>query len=266
MVRGLTKFSQHFVGLEDCFILIGGTACELWMGSQGLDFRATKDLDIVLVVEALTPEFFERFWAFIRAGAYRSHEQSERRPNFYRFTNPQDQTYPVMIELLTHNALDLPADMHLTPIPVDDDVSSLSAILLDEAYYQYVIESRIAIDEIPTIPAHCLIPLKARAYLDLSARKQAGDTTVNERHIKKHRNDIFRLYPTMAPADRYPLPKPLQTDLQQFLDQLPPDSSDWSAIRNAVGGNTLPTPDEIIQQLIDIFGLSIERSDEGKQQ
>jgi len=262
VVRGLYKFSQHFVGLEDCFILIGGTACELWMSSQGLDFRATKDLDVVLVVEALRPEFFERFWTFIRAGAYRSHEQSETRPNFYRFTNPQDLAYPIMIELLTHNVLDLPTDVHLTPIPVVDDVSSLSAILLDEAYYQYVIQSRIVIDEVPTIGAHCLIPLKARAYLDLSTRKQAGDTTVNERHIKKHRNDIFRLYQTLAPADRYPLPGPLRTDLQQFLDQLPPDSPDWSAIRNAVGANNLPASAETIQQLSDIFGLSIEGSEE----
>jgi len=254
------------VGLEDCFILIGGTACELWMSSQGLDFRATRDLDIVLVVEALKPEFFERFWAFIRAGAYRSHEQSQARPNFYRFTNPQDQAYPVMIELLTRNVLDLPADVHLTPIPVEDDVSSLSAILLDEAYYRYVIDSRLSIDEIPTIPAHCLIPLKARAYLDLSTRKQAGDTTVNERHIRKHRNDVFRLYQTLTPADRHPLPVPLRTDLQQFLDEFPPDSSDWSAIRNAVGANTLPAPAEITRQLSDIFGLSIEGSGEGKQQ
>jgi hypothetical protein len=265
VVRGLYKFTQHLVGLEDCFILIGGTACELWMGSQGLDFRATKDLDIVLVVEALNPEFFERFWTFIRAGAYRSHEQSVTRPNFYRFTNPQDQAYPVMIELLTHNVLDLPADVHLTPIPVKDDVSSLSAILLDEAYYKYVIESRIIIDEVPTIPAHCLIPLKARAYLDLSTRKQAGDTTINERHIKKHRNDVFRLYQTLVPADRYSLPEPLQTDLQEFLDKLPPDSPDWSAIRNAVGGNALPTPDEIIRQLNEIFCLSIENSEERTQ-
>ena len=265
MVRGLDKFSQHFAGLEDCFILIGGTACELWMGSQGLDFRATKDLDIVLVVEALQPEFFERFWTFIRAGAYRSHEQSEARPNFYRFKDPQDQAYPVMIELLTRNVLDLPADVHLTPIPAEDDVSSLSAILLDEAYYRYVIDSRLNIDEIPTIPAYCLIPLKARAYLDLSARKQAGDRTVNERHIRKHRNDVFRLYQTLTPADRYPLPEPLRTDLQQFLGHLPPDSPDWLAIWDAVGANSLPTPEIITQQLTDIFDLSTGSSDEGRQ-
>jgi hypothetical protein len=31
-------------------------------------------------------------------------------------------------------------DVRLTPIPVDDDLSSLSAILMDEEYYKYVIE------------------------------------------------------------------------------------------------------------------------------
>ncbi len=188
MVRGLSRFNQHFVGLEDCFILIGGTPCELWMDNQGLAFRATKDLDIVLVVEALQPEFFERFWTFIRAGVYRSHEQSEMRPNFYRFKDPQDQAYPVMIELLTRNVLDLPADVHLTPIPIDDDVSSLSAILLDEAYYQYVIESRIMIDEVPTIPAHCLIPLKASTYLD------AGWGFIGEDENGTEGNDYPRLW------------------------------------------------------------------------
>jgi hypothetical protein len=32
--------------------LIGGTACIVIMQEAGLDFRATKDLDIVLYVEA----------------------------------------------------------------------------------------------------------------------------------------------------------------------------------------------------------------------
>ncbi|HEX3675870.1 MAG TPA: hypothetical protein VHU79_00535, partial [Sphingomicrobium sp.] len=36
-------------------MLIGGGACELLMGDVGVAFRATKDLDIVLIVEALDP-------------------------------------------------------------------------------------------------------------------------------------------------------------------------------------------------------------------
>ena len=51
-------------------MLIGGTACDLWMGERALDFRATKDLDMVLVVEALRPEFFQVFWQFVKDAGY----------------------------------------------------------------------------------------------------------------------------------------------------------------------------------------------------
>lgn len=50
MVVGLPRFRAHFAGFEDCFILIGGAACDLWLGDLGLPFRATKDLDLVLLV------------------------------------------------------------------------------------------------------------------------------------------------------------------------------------------------------------------------
>ncbi|MDD3898415.1 MAG: tyrosine-type recombinase/integrase, partial [Syntrophomonadaceae bacterium] len=41
----------------DQYAIIGGTACDLLMSEDGLDFRATRDIDIVLIVESLTPEF-----------------------------------------------------------------------------------------------------------------------------------------------------------------------------------------------------------------
>ena len=94
MVDGLEHFLAHFKGFESHFILIGGTACDLWMGDFGLEFRATKDLDIVLLADSLPAEFFERFWAFIREGQYGSLEQSETRPSFYRFKNPKDARHP----------------------------------------------------------------------------------------------------------------------------------------------------------------------------
>ncbi len=72
MVDGMEHFLARFAGFESHFILIGGTACDLWMGNVGLPFRATKDLDIVLIAESLPTEFFERFWAFIREGRYES--------------------------------------------------------------------------------------------------------------------------------------------------------------------------------------------------
>jgi hypothetical protein len=135
MVKGLTRFVEHFAGFENAYILIGGAACDLWLSDRSLPFRATKDLDLVLVVEALDPAFFERFWAFIQDGWYRSHQRSESRPSFYRFKDPETAGYPYMIELLSRNHLALPPDAHITPIPADDDISSLSAILLDDTYY-----------------------------------------------------------------------------------------------------------------------------------
>ena len=68
MVRGLDVFRQYFAGHADQFVLIGGTAATLAMEEAGLEFRATKDLDIVLHIEALKPEFAAVFWNFVEAG------------------------------------------------------------------------------------------------------------------------------------------------------------------------------------------------------
>jgi len=62
MVKGLDVFQEHFAAHSNQFILIGGTAATLAMEQAGLDFRATKDLDIVLHIEALTPAFGTTFW------------------------------------------------------------------------------------------------------------------------------------------------------------------------------------------------------------
>ena len=56
-MRGIDKFKERFTGHDGEYVLIGGGACDLLFGEAGQDFRATKDLDLVLLVEALTPEF-----------------------------------------------------------------------------------------------------------------------------------------------------------------------------------------------------------------
>ncbi len=252
MVDGLKHFANHFAGFEEYFVLIGGTACVLWMNDVGLEFRATKDLDVVIVAESLSPEFFERFWEFIAEGQYANQQQSESRPSFYRFTNPSHDDHPKMIELFTRNYLKVPSEHHLTPIPAEQDISSLSAILLGDDYYNFILSSRVEIDGVPAIPAQCLIPLKARAYLDLISRRDGGEK-IDSSKINKHRNDIFRLFRTLAPADRFQIPETLQCDLESFLDLFPTSSNDWSNITRAVPG--LPNAEEIMKQLHDNFEL-----------
>ena len=53
MVVGLDLFIQHFESYTDHYVLIGGSTCDWHMEQKDLHFRATKDIDIILIVEAL---------------------------------------------------------------------------------------------------------------------------------------------------------------------------------------------------------------------
>jgi hypothetical protein len=68
MVKGIDQFRAHFEDFRDRYVLIGGAACFLALDEAGLGFRVTKDLDIVLCVEALDAEFVGAFWRFIEQG------------------------------------------------------------------------------------------------------------------------------------------------------------------------------------------------------
>lgn len=97
MIRGLDRFREHFAEYRKVFVLIGGVACHEWLSTLGLEFRATKDMDVVLVVEALDQAFVKRFWDFVEAGKYQLREKATGGRELYRFSKPQDETYPVMI-------------------------------------------------------------------------------------------------------------------------------------------------------------------------
>lgn len=138
MVRGLDVFREYFAGHADQFVLIGGTAATLAMEDAGLEFRATKELDIVLHIEALNATFDEEFWKFVEEGRYEIRQASDTgKPVFYRFQKPADERFPVMLELFCRapHGSKLAEGSHLTPIPLDEAVASLSAILLDDEYY-----------------------------------------------------------------------------------------------------------------------------------
>lgn len=232
-IRGLGVFGQHFSDFRDHYVLIGGVASWLTMDGAGQSFRATKDLDIVLVIEALNAEFAGAFWAFIRAGRYAIRQVGGvdgLRPVFYRFQNPEDETFPVQIELFsrTPEGIELPADATLTPIPTDETVSSLSAILLDDSYYYFLLEGRQNNDVLTFIGADRLIPLKAHAWLDLSARKEAGEQ-VDSKNIKKHRNDVLNLSGQLT-DDVIELPESIHADMRAFLERLASEEINLKAI------------------------------------
>ncbi len=218
MVKGLNRFREHFRKYADRYALIGGTACDLVMSDAGLPFRATKDLDIVLCTNGVDADFARAFWAFVEAGQYQAQGAAEGRPRFYRFQRPAVDGYPAMLELFSRvpDALTLSEGTHLTPIPVDDEVSSLSAILLDEDYYAWVQKGRRLIEDLPVVGPEYLIPLKARAWLELRARNKAGGA-VDGRDIRKHRNDVFRLFQVVDPEAAVQPSEVVRADMREFL-------------------------------------------------
>jgi hypothetical protein len=224
MVVGLEKFAAHFADYRDRYILIGGAATWLVLDEAGIEPRATKDLDIVLCVEVLDADFGAAFWEFIQAGGYEIQEKNEGEKSFYRFSGPKQQDYPVMLELFSRKPDDLVLDddIHLTPIPIDEDVSSLSAILLDEGYYDFLHQYKREIEGISIVGEECLILLKARAWLDLTSRKANGDK-VDSKNIRKHRTDVLRLYQVLSPDLRVDLPDSIRKDLSDFLNAVAPE-------------------------------------------
>jgi len=93
MVVGLDRFAAHFAAYEDRYVLIGGAATWLVLDEAGVEARATKDLDIVLCVEALDPAFGAVFWEFIWAGGYEIQEKSGGTKILYRFRGPTQPGY-----------------------------------------------------------------------------------------------------------------------------------------------------------------------------
>jgi len=94
MVVGLDKFREHFAGHEEQYAVIGGSACFLVFEQAGLDFRVTKNIDMVLCVEVVDAAFIERFRVFLDAGGYKTRERCNGRKEFYRFHDPSTNGFP----------------------------------------------------------------------------------------------------------------------------------------------------------------------------
>ena len=221
MVVGLDSFKEWFRGFGAYYVVIGGTACDMLMSETGAEFRATRDVDMVLLVEALDAEFGSHFWEYIKAADYEHRLKSTGKPIYYRFTNPKSAEYPVIIELFSRRVegIMLPPDAVLTPLPLGDDVSSLSAILLDDDYYDFLRSGVMILEGVPVLGAAHLIPFKAKAWLDLTERKAKG-SQVDSKDIRKHKNDIFRLSALLLQDVIVALPDTVRNDLQIFLAEV----------------------------------------------
>lgn len=229
MVRGIERFKEYFQGYASQYVLIGGTACDIAFSQHSGGFRATRDLDVVLIVETLTPEFGKQFWRFIHDGGYQNRAKSSGQPQLYRFDKPRKTDFPSMIELFARTYFPLEGSAEITPLHIDDNVYSLSAILLNDAYYQALLSGREIVDGLSILKPSWLIPFKAKAWLDLSQRVASG-MHVDSRDLNKHRNDIIRLA-TEFVIERCELPDEVKADMKKFVESMSLTDTDIKSLR-----------------------------------
>lgn len=122
---------------------------------------------------------------------------------------------------------------------------------MDDGYYDFIHGSKIDFDGIPSVPPEIIVPLKARAWLVLTERRDAGEK-VDGNDIKKHKNDVFRLFQIIEPDKRVALPDVIKSDMQRFLQAVMADPP--QTLKPFGLGDT--KIDEIIKMLRTIYGLS----------
>ncbi len=255
MVKGLDIFRAYFKDYANNYILIGGAACDEQMSEAGLTFRATKDLDIILIVEALNAEFVTAFWKFVTSGKYRNKLKSVGKREYYRFLKPENEEYPAQLELFARNPdlLDLEKETKLTPIPIDEDLSSLSAILMNDDYYSFTLKNSKVENDLHLAKIEALICLKAKAFLDLKKRKKDGEN-IDSGNIKKHKNDVIRLASILTENNSLNLPNSIYADMKEFMKAIESEPPDFRAIGKSVG---IPANngERIIEQLKLTFSI-----------
>lgn len=235
MVRGLSIFRDHFRPFEGSLTLIGGAACDEWFSGNGMLFRATNDLDLVIMTDVIAPSFADALRSFIEAGGYQRGERSEGRPLLYRFSAPSREDFPAKLEFCCRQpeGLDLKLGQRAIPISTGFERHSLSAILLNEDYFNLIRDHHVERDGLWVANATSLIPLKAHAWLNLTRDREAG-VIIDTQDIKKHRSDVFRLAATLPGQPGPELPATILADLSRFLEAFPASSAEWPAILDSV--------------------------------
>ncbi len=133
---------------------------------------------------------------------------------------------------------------------MDEEVSSLSAILLDDSYYAFLHAGKKDLDGLSVLNPENIIPLKARAWLDLAARRAEGEQ-IDSRHIKKHKLDVFRLYQVIPADTRMELSGAVGTDMTTFLTEMESETVDLRQL-----GYRRCTLPEVLEGLRNIYGLA----------
>ncbi|MCH5176334.1 MAG: hypothetical protein J1F40_10665 [Prevotellaceae bacterium] len=256
-MEGLEKFREAFETYSENYVIIGGTACDITMTGTAVRPRATHDIDMIVIVEKMTADFAERFWQFVREGGYRPEKGKQAEgetPKYelYRFVNGKPD-YPEMIELLSRHPdiLGEPRGLTIEPLPVDEDTSSLSAIIMDDDFYHFTIDHSRVTNGLRHADSAALIALKSRAYLNLLQDKANGKH-VNSKDIKKHRADVLKNVVIMEDS-QISAPESIVNCIREFVVSI---RNEWDKLSEPLAkalDQDVAFVDALLNQLDDLF-------------
>ncbi len=249
-VRGVDHFSEFFKDFSDEYVIIGGTAASEILNDNELTFRATKDVDMVILTND-SPALNSRIIEYVKLGQFKAQETVEGK-RYYRFSDPADDKFPKLLEIFARNesGLELETGQHIIPI-INQEADRLSAILLDDDYFELIRANAVKSKEgYSLIDPRVNICLKARAYRELTQRKVNGEK-VDSREIEKHKKDVLRIALVLDGSKTVSLPQVVSDDLKQVLTEL--SAMDAKVVAQVLKGQPITTKEPLIKAIENEF-------------
>ena len=169
---------------------------------------------------------------------------------------PENDDFSFQVELFCRkpDLVSLEEPAHLTPIPVDDDLSSLSAILLNDHYYNYMRDRSELVDGLRRATLEALVCLKAKAYLEIKVRVENGKEG-ERKHLKKHKGDVFRLGALLPENTVFDIPEEIQKDLNAFAAEVKIEMPGKELFKELGAGSL--EPEKVFEQVVKSFGIAV---------
>jgi len=217
-------FFDYFQDYTNSYVIIGGNAASILLHDDGQQFRATQDYDVVVIFENAGGDFAAKFLTFVKKYEYtalNSGLSEDGQKNYYRFQRYEKSgEVPVQIELFSRKPLAyiLKSNNFKTPLHYDDG-PSLSAIILNDDYYELLKIGSQKMGNQSLLGPSALIYFKAKAHLDVRKRINAGQKVTHRMDKTKHFKDVCRLCSLLPEADfdTSQVPLACQQDLKAFI-------------------------------------------------
>ena len=148
------------------------------------NFARQKIWTLSCFIEVIAPKAIKALRIFINEGGYQIRQRTEGVPVLFRFARPTNERFPLELEFFCRkpDGLFLGEAQNIIPLLVGTDYHSLSAILLNDNYYALIQTHKIVRNGLAFANATALIPLKARAWLDLTNRKRSGEVIETQKN------------------------------------------------------------------------------------